>query len=305
MQQQSGVICHIFDDIGFNGIFSCAVSVFFFISGFLFTKNLEIQRWGGYVQTVWKRVITLGIPYVLWNIIYAVFIRITEHEAFPGPLALFGLNRFFPAHHALWYVKFLFIFFLVSPMLMLFVRVLRTFPKLEIACGLAIIIGFSVNHSGTLVGFAFYSLGLWLGFNYDRVSHFLDQHACKLLIIFGGLTLSLLVARLAHTFFWGHCAKFLKYQTVATAAMTSWFLADFTEGVVRRKWFAWLVPFAFFVYCSHFVITCLARDFIWQRFPPLVAPFVVTGLSAVFSVALGASLRRCCPRLYWVLSGGR
>ena len=59
-------------------VFPVAVPAFFFISGFLFFHGLEQWNWNRWKEKIRKRVHTLLIPYMLWNIIALVAFPLTR-----------------------------------------------------------------------------------------------------------------------------------------------------------------------------------------------------------------------------------
>jgi len=50
-----------------NALGSIAVPIFFFISGFLFFRNIDNWSWGVYKKKLKSRAYSLLIPYILWN----------------------------------------------------------------------------------------------------------------------------------------------------------------------------------------------------------------------------------------------
>lgn len=97
-----------------------AVPVYFYISGYLFFKNLKtIENWKNKIV---KRIKTLLIPYLIWNIAYGIFLLIIpssisinkEGNLSENFLNLFNSILISPAINPLWFIRDLFIIQLIS-----------------------------------------------------------------------------------------------------------------------------------------------------------------------------------------------
>lgn len=130
------VVCIIFEE----GVFRLAVPWFFLVSGYLFFRNLQEWDWTIWIGKIKRRIRTLMIPYILW-IIIAFFAfwaydaiqggRTTIVEQFikDGGIRMFwGTNGMFPIsvrsaplNSALWFVRDLIYYTLVTPLIYLFI----------------------------------------------------------------------------------------------------------------------------------------------------------------------------------------
>lgn len=68
----SYVVYHLIRSV-ISNLMNVAVPVFFFISGFLFYRNIEKWNWNAYINKLRRRIHSLLIPYVLWNTFYIMF----------------------------------------------------------------------------------------------------------------------------------------------------------------------------------------------------------------------------------------
>ena len=98
-----------------------AVPAFFFISGYLFFRNIEKWEWSRYFDKLERRFHTLVVPFVVWNLlILGIFFFIqtfvpslihNEHELIRNYglshyLSAFGLNVFEkPICYQLWFIR--------------------------------------------------------------------------------------------------------------------------------------------------------------------------------------------------------
>lgn len=94
------------------------VSFFFVVSGYFLMKHFQGDIYSWWKESILKRLKTLMIPYVVWCTLGLTGANV---------LSQYGLISLGPiANPPLWYVKFLFVFCLISPLIILFVRKLRS-----------------------------------------------------------------------------------------------------------------------------------------------------------------------------------
>ena len=129
-------ICVIFQE----GICRLAVPCFFLISGYLFFHQLQEWDWAVWRNKMRRRVRTLLVPYVLWNIIafiaFWLYARgsgnsISVHQYFAdcGGIKMFwGINggiplsiRAVPLDFPLWFIRDLMYFTIATPLIYLFI----------------------------------------------------------------------------------------------------------------------------------------------------------------------------------------
>ena len=120
----------VLQTFGTDTVVRLAVPWFFVISGFFLIKNLEIPEYTGLVarvckiflwwrKSVGKRLLTLGIPYLLWNLIYYIFKLATGKYGFDLLHCLSQLTGYdpyeVPACGQFWYVRCLLVYVVVAP----------------------------------------------------------------------------------------------------------------------------------------------------------------------------------------------
>ena len=116
------------------GICQIAVPTFFLISGFLFYQHLQEWNWNVWKGKILRRVHTLVIPYLIWNIIRYLFNIITtgyhvyHHEGFQAvclwlkentqPLmfwVMYGPTYPAPIHVPFWFIRDLIVMVVLTP----------------------------------------------------------------------------------------------------------------------------------------------------------------------------------------------
>ena len=88
-----------------------AMPTFFVMSGYLFFANVEKFNQNVYRLKIWRRIKTLLIPYIIWNLLMA------------AKLKMFSLSIFWtPANMPLWFLRDLMIVSLLTPIIYIGVR---------------------------------------------------------------------------------------------------------------------------------------------------------------------------------------
>jgi fucose 4-O-acetylase-like acetyltransferase len=88
-----------------------AMPTFFVMSGYLFFANVEKFNKEIYQQKLWRRIKTLLIPYIIWNLLMA------------AKLKMFSLSIFWtPANMPLWFLRDLMIVSLLTPIIYIGVK---------------------------------------------------------------------------------------------------------------------------------------------------------------------------------------
>lgn len=88
-----------------------AMPTFFVMSGYLFFANVEQFNKEIYQQKLWRRIKTLLIPYIIWNLLMA------------AKLKMFSLSIFWtPANMPLWFLRDLMIVSLLTPIIYIGVK---------------------------------------------------------------------------------------------------------------------------------------------------------------------------------------
>ena len=165
---------HILSLLTYGGICRIAVPCFFLVSGYLFFRDLrdwDLTTWKGKMI---RRVQTLFLPYILWNLIAAVvllsyaYFRVMigslDYESFleertgilGNPFSLFwDFNHSgMPIDYPLWFVRDLILFTLCTPLIYVFCRYLGGWGIA--ALGLLLFVLIDVPE-----GIWFYSCGAW------------------------------------------------------------------------------------------------------------------------------------------------
>ena len=152
-----------------RGLCRVAVPCFFMISGYLFFSKLE-EKWNTsiWLEKLKKRVRTLLVPYLLWNVIAAVaiwgyhwvFARM-HGETYPGfidHIVLFhgfwDMPDVLPFDGPLWFIRHLMIYVVAAPLFWVFAKHLRIWGLLAL---IAVFVCFGHIPEGVVL----FAMGAW------------------------------------------------------------------------------------------------------------------------------------------------
>lgn len=144
------------------------LQILFFISGFLFfyqkkDNGIRIRDWmhDAYITKLRKRIKTLLLPYLIWSVIAILYNHFIKKDPFPDTpgnfLMLFwdaGRGDGQPIGKALWYIKSLIVFSILSPIYLIAIKKLgHTVPLVFLA----------LHYCGIGITFPFFNLYILLG----------------------------------------------------------------------------------------------------------------------------------------------
>lgn len=176
-----------------EGVCRLAVPCFFFISGYLFFQQLQKWDWTVWKKKINRRIRTLFIPYILWNLVAMIAcwlyylahgndISLAEYFLNIGGLRLFWSTnggipisvRGLPLDGPLWFIRDLMYFTIISPLLYWFLKETKQY-------GIAILCLVFLNVPGIIPeGFIFFLIGAFLQLNNKNISEWLWPLRCYL-----------------------------------------------------------------------------------------------------------------------------
>jgi fucose 4-O-acetylase-like acetyltransferase len=315
-----------------NGLLRFRIPILFAISGYLFARRDGLEPHG---QRVKRRLRTLGLPYLLWSLIWLGLLWVLEQypitrqaivdaeispfwprqllsQYTPSELVLRG--TLIPAAFQLWFLRSLLVYNLAFPWLK---KAILRQPAIYFGvAGLMWLSTFSLPPFFEGEGVLFFGLGVWLALRDQDVltpPHWFRPW------LFAGLWLSAAGLKTWLAFRGGPQFEpplmlvMLALHKVGEVSgmLTAWFGLDWlVRAAMGRGWFCWLTAFSFMIYVLHVPLVNYATELALRygnHIPHihlltyLALPLLIVALAA----GLGALLRRTVPRLYSVLTGGR
>ena len=292
----------------------CALPWFFAASGFFLVKHLDAGDgvWPWWRRTVVRRIHTLLVPYLLWNLFYYLFRLALGRYAFE-PVHVLRLMTGWDFSNDLacfpfWYIRTLLVYAAFAPVFVILLRlrgmgiaVLAALAGAWFADAPTFGISFQPLHWESLL---FFGGGVFAALH-GAPNWFVPRGVRSgILAVFalacaGVVTLLLLREQR----FLPVCVRVMLLSGCATLAANLSRVRRLLLSV-RPLW-----GFAFFVYAQHTLLTGIVRDVTRQLFSPIWQETVGFGLrigvGIIGSLAMGAALRRFAPRLFCLLCGGR
>lgn len=295
-----GNVQHILgDEIG-----CISVPLFLLISGFLFFREgdglLTKEVWLGKLK---KRVRSLVIPYLLWNLIayaiYAVRFGFSISDFFHSfwVIDIPGRTGSSPMDGPLWYVRNLMVMILLSPIISMMLKYTKWYLLTIMALLWVLqIVPFS---KGIGIAFFFFSLGGYLrmkGWHMELMRY-------KAIAI--GLYLAYLVATLyVHDFPFGFIHQIGLVLGIYAYVSVAFFFAR--QGRGNGKCFKHLSELSFFIYCLHDILLQFLKPLLENSLGGGDMVYIVLVVLDVMScLAIYHILKLLSPRFVSVLQGGR
>lgn len=298
-----------------GGVCRIANCMFFAISGYLFARNLKSLK--DIHKKQLKRIRTLVLPYLLWNIIFVAwyivleFIPLTSgysntggtlHKIISQPLVeTFQWLFLSPAAFQLWFVRDLIAILLFIPLIWLITKL-----SWKISVLLAI---------ASIVFYPWLSY-FWLGFvlaykniNIQPTSYpqFTILISWFIYILFGiFITVHPLNGDFLHS-------KFLYFIVNLIGLYAIWGTYDIfskREIISDKGLWKFICGFSFFIYCFHEPAFNVIKKLSLSAFGTseislillyLVNPFIMVGAA----ICIAQLLRKITPAIYRILTGGR
>ncbi len=274
-----------------DGVGRTSIGLLAIASGFLAISTGRVFPFSNFAM---KRVKSLVIPMVAWSAIL-LLAYIAGEQVKPGylehqvgeafswahiPNWLFGITDH-PANFPLGFLRDLFLCALLTPVLVMAMRK-AALPVL------AVLFVMMVTHvQSPFLGNnipLFYSIGIWLALNGKSLENIIDRHAGKVIVAFLVYAALLTSFRFEVELDPNHALEpvffgFMEVQRLFGAA-AFWAIA----GMVSRTSWVTLVtrfePYAFFVFCSHIIISTL----FWIPYQYLIGGYYHPSYVLFFSI---------------------
>ncbi|WP_187626306.1 acyltransferase family protein [Selenomonas caprae] len=269
----------------------CVVPAFTLISGYLFWRNVDSMQ---VVKTkMYKRIYTLLIPYLLWNIINSLMFR--------DNIDILHNIIFWDSSPHFWYIFMLIVYAVIAPVL------------------------YYVYKRNVLIVFMVISQLVYIFIKGDNILH---SRFIWLLYTWGGLCgvmLPSLIDKMEKTSkdnkVYLACGSVLLYLLLGvfmsgndiSMGLKVWLYA--VRGILLIVGMFWLplLPFgkmtdfkySFWLFAIHYWLDAYVESILWRHFPPMQYQFLTWMVVIVIGLILGAVIYRFMPKMFGVLNGNR
>jgi surface polysaccharide O-acyltransferase-like enzyme len=296
-----------------HNVFRLAVPLFFSVSGYLFflTYKPDVASYG---RMVVKKTRTILVPFLLFNAITLLLIQVFNKVPYIGDYhmvdtdgylkLLLGLYRY-PVVYTLWFLRDLYIYFLLAPVFYVFAKEI---PLLGLVTCWAVWMFVPQGHIPVeLSGLVFFHGGCVLArlrADLDGADRYVVPVSLGYLLLLGGAA--------SYEYFFGAQSYYhlLYRNSMIFGVTTVWLVSAWPplrDAVVLRR----LAATSFFVYLIHEpVLSYLiyAARFVWKP-TGTAGGIVAMGLLSILTYALCHGLARLLasrlPRFYALATGAR
>lgn len=314
-----------------NGLVRFGVPIFFIFSGYLFFHQFEFS-WKGYLKKVGKRIKTLVVPYLIWTALAGTFLyfvymcvgleRYSIVWEKVGAMLEYGIVTWLFSSPAfqLWFVMDLFKLVILSPVLYLLVKKLKWIPIVLFGILWVLEIHYVINAEALL----FFSLGAYWAVHKLSITGMTElssdsrentkyKKITKLfafLWVAGCFIYALCSASMGQYPYIPYVLLILYKVNVISGIVAVWRLYDLNAKWLREKrWLQVAASHTFMVYVLHepmqhlFTDMCLEK---WQfNGAHTMVYFLLPVVMICFCVVVGILLKKVCPKVHSVLTGGR
>lgn len=311
---QSDVVAAVDEFITFR-ICQVAVPMFFALSGMLFFRNYKPED---YLKKLKKRFHSLVIPYLSWNVLTVIFAAVTTaflsqyfagRKPFEWSLSSVLLGIF---HHKynlpFWFIFSLIYFVLCTPVVDLLTRDKYASPFLIAGLLLLNLPEHLVprpvfSTPNTLI---YYLLGAYVG------RHWIGSFAKKASKGVSLLGLGLIVAAIASECAlaagsYGAYEETIRVLNRIVYVLGVWWFADLFMDRIRIRPF---MDHSFMIFALHVDVGAVVAKLVYMALPksPVFAGFsfvITVALTLLIIEGVSVLLKKCCGRLYGILTGSR
>jgi hypothetical protein len=291
----------------------------FAVSGFLFFRDLA-PHWPDYARKFRRRLRTIVVPFLLWSALglalYVVLQALPGSDQyftkdFLGQLTvghLLGKLLWRPVAYPLWFLQTLIVCIAVSPLLYWPVRRLRWLVMIPFIA--LWVLDAPTNNWCDWKGLTFFTFGAVLALELRRGSRVVPPAWIGRLLPPLWVTCCVLFTALLRDdgAFWAHT---LHKALMCFAVAAVWLgYETYLEPLKDRRLVVALIPFSFMIFVAQEPLLTILKRVCLRALggsdaAMLVVFFVAPVLTLMIVVSTAALLRRCAPRPYARLTGGR
>ena len=316
---------HHIDFLFVQNVCNIAVPLFFLISGFLFFFKDDIFKYENYKNKLRKRVKSLLIPYLIWNVLVLMLYVVVQNLA---PSMNSGRNKLIadytlhdyvlsfwsmsfineggvsgPIDSPLWFIRDLMVMVFISPLIYWLIRKLDVL--VPILLGMAYIIVADTGVQGfSMTALAFFSIGAYFGIvklDFVKLS--------RAIIKFSSVIYSVILLFILIVMGYGYQSWLSRLAIIIGVFMVIG-IASYLVDQYSCKINAFLTSSTFFIFASHseilkIVIRLTSRLGVNSDLFYCVAYFVCPMITLAILLMLYRILLKFLPQLASVLSGGR
>ena len=318
-----------------EGLCRVAVPAFFFISGYYFYKSFDKWNINIWFEKINKRIRTLLVPYILWNLISLLFaimasglisgggifqfmndhgwLRIfwdNNRYNYTSSINILGIEMFNskPLNFPLWYIRDLLVMVIISPVVRVIITYSREYGLIVMALMMILNIGIPVE-GFSMTSIFFFSLGgYFMLYKKDIICEF-RRFEMTVLIISIVLLLIMVFEFGKNDLFWGISHNSFKLFGLITLFNIAGRIVQGGKAFSKENHF--LTASCFFVFACHALIVARCGKVLnillnSNRLINLSTQYFLTFLLTIFiCLFLYYIFYKALPKITNILTGGR
>ncbi|MHC4125023.1 MAG: acyltransferase family protein [Planctomycetota bacterium] len=294
------------------GMAGIVVPLFFLMSGYLFFRNFVASK-EFFINKIKTRIKTVLIPYLLCVLLHLLFYYFLQKFSvvslssgnYTNYTLIELIDRLFihPIAGQLWFIRDLFIFVVLSPVIYwLLSRIGPAF--LGVIASIWFLIVFDAGISRDIEGFLYFSLGGFFSLNSVNIKFSVRRPIFILLLWLGIISIrTYYVANL------NIMVNELDKLSVIAGVAAVWLNYDMINRICGRL-LSFLVAYSFPIYLYHLPVVQLCRG-VTKNIATgsglflLITYFIFPLLAMIICVGVAYLLRETMPKFYDIITGGR
>lgn len=294
-------------------ICNVAVPSFFAISSFLFFRNFDNSK---YKEKIKSRFKSLVIPYLFWSIVFLIYTIIilnipsiaemNNDNIKPVGNNLFSIilnNIIIDSYDGpLWYVRFLIVFAILSPLFYLVIKKLKRKNLILISIFFIVNILFNISYSNIFYWIPLYYLSAYLAINYhDKLLKF-DVNILKYKKIF---YIGFLIFAIFITFFKEIYILNYFYRMISPLII---YLICSSPSFEREP--CKFAKYSFLIYCTHYAINVVIKRIIIiilgnNPLFILILRLITCTITVIVISLIANFIKKIFPKFYNIITGSR
>jgi hypothetical protein len=280
-----------------GGISSVAVPLFLLICVYLFFLKLSKWSWERYVGKIKRRIHTLLIPFIFWNLMSLLVYTIGQSfsktkKYFVGTLwppvdssfigyigAMFGITTIFPIAGQFWFIRDLMALVVLAPVIYFILTRKIALPFLIVLFGLWYFNIWPVLWPNVFATF-FFSLGAYLSLSGKNVAY-LDRFGPWINLIF--------ICLITLKFYLPESLTYPNILVIVFGVPSLWWLTKLAIRMATLKlWLLQLSEASFFIFAAHGQLELIIRKILYRMIVPTSGEAILAlyFLIPIFLIAL-------------------
>ena len=304
-----------------QGITRIAVPLFFVISGYLFSLNIN-DGFSEYKLKLKKRIKSLVLPYLLWSMFGIVLYFVLQSIPFSKPFftneliidnstnELISKIFIYPIAHQLWFIRDLILLVIFYPLLFWLIKQFNFYVITILLITWFYNFNYLILENESLLFFAFGILLSKSKINIEKI-----KKANYLNFLFNIIWILLVLIKTYLVYINSENEWFIRIlhkSSILIGIISIWLLYDliFRKVDILGSKFYLLFQYTFFLYAFHEPLLTIFKKLLFyilgnSEFSSFLIYIIAPMITILLSIIIGSITRKMTPKLYYIMTGGR